>query len=75
MQKIQYKAKNGQMQWKPVFTKAVERAIQTEYMGFCLACGNTQDCCEPDARRYTCESCNAPKVYGLEQLLLMGLIQ
>jgi hypothetical protein len=28
---------------------------------------------EPDARRYTCEGCGQPKVYGLEELVLMGI--
>ncbi len=40
--------------------------------GFCLACGEQQDGCEPDARRYECECCGARKVYGAEELLLMG---
>jgi len=44
-------------------------------MGICLACGETRDCCEPDARGYECESCGSHKVYGTEELLLMGRIQ
>ena len=28
---------------------------------------------EPDARKYTCACCDKPKVYGAEELLLMGL--
>ena len=39
--------------------------------GFCLNCGEEQDGCEPDARRYKCESCGEPKVYGAEELLIM----
>lgn len=42
-------------------------------MGGCLACGELADGVEPDAREYTCESCGEPKVYGAEELLLMGL--
>jgi hypothetical protein len=38
--------------------------------GFCLACGNEQGGCEPDARRYRCEACNDMQVYGAEELLL-----
>lgn len=41
--------------------------------GFCLACGETADGIEPDGRKYTCESCDAPKVYGCEELVIMGL--
>lgn len=41
--------------------------------GFCLACGETNDGIEPDARKYSCHCCQAPKVYGAENLLLMRL--
>jgi hypothetical protein len=47
---------------------AVER---DDYTGICLACGNEQDGCEPDAREYTCEVCGANKVYGAEEAFLM----
>lgn len=71
MRKAQYKAKNGAMQWKPSF-KWIEESSE-EYVGFCLACGETQSGVEPDARQYRCESCGARKVYGAEELGLMGL--
>jgi hypothetical protein len=38
--------------------------------GFCIFCGFEQDGCEPDARRYKCESCGQKGVYGAEELLL-----
>lgn len=41
--------------------------------GLCLSCGNEQDGCEPDARRYICEACGEPAVYGAEELLLRVL--
>ena len=43
--------------------------------GYCLSCG--QDACgvEPDARKYECEVCGEPKVYGLEELLMMGRVE
>lgn len=41
--------------------------------GFCLACGNEQDGCEPDARRYVCEACGEPQVYGAQELAIMGV--
>ena len=51
--------------------EAVERAmVSLDNPGFCIACGEEQDGCEPDARRYECESCGAHRVYGAEELLL-----
>jgi hypothetical protein len=43
-------------------------------LGYCLACGAACECCEPDARRYDCEECGEPKVYGAEELLRMGRV-
>ena len=37
--------------------------------GNCLACGNIQDGCEPDAENYECESCGESRVCGGEILL------
>jgi len=42
-----------------------------EYIGFCLACGAEIEGIEPDARKYDCEECGAPKVYGAQEILLM----
>ena len=39
--------------------------------GICTACGADADGCEPDARKYLCESCGAHAVYGAEELLFM----
>ena len=44
-----------------------------DYVGFCLACGDETSGVEPDAREYECESCGAKKVYGAEELLIMGV--
>lgn len=38
--------------------------------GFCVACGQDAEGCEPDARRYECESCGERQVYGAEELLI-----
>ena len=53
---------------------AVQRQMEgTDNPGFCLACGEEVDGCEPDARSYDCASCGAEgKVFGAEELLLMG---
>ena len=46
-----------------------------EYGGACILCGASAGGCEPDARKYTCEGCGQPGVYGLEELLLMGYVR
>lgn len=38
--------------------------------GFCLACGEDADNCEPDARKYHCECCEKNTVYGAEEILI-----
>jgi hypothetical protein len=38
--------------------------------GICVLCGNEAEGCEPDARRYECESCGERGVYGAEELLM-----
>ena len=43
-----------------------------ENMGMCIACGEFCDNVEPDARRYECYFCGRPKVFGLEELFLIG---
>jgi predicted RNA-binding Zn-ribbon protein involved in translation (DUF1610 family) len=51
---------------------AVKRQMfELDNPGFCIACGNEQEGCEPDAERYECESCGEHSVYGAEQCLLM----
>tara|TARA_R110000868_G_scaffold197718_2_gene443966 strand:- start:349 stop:543 length:195 start_codon:yes stop_codon:yes gene_type:complete len=39
--------------------------------GICGACGAEATDVEPDARKYQCENCDAPRVYGAEAWLLM----
>jgi len=41
-----------------------------DYVGFCVKCGLWHDSVEPDARKYTCEDCGTPTVYGAEELLM-----
>jgi len=46
-------------------------AVQADSdLGFCTACGEEQDGCEPDARAYKCEACGQRAVYGAQELLL-----
>lgn len=44
-------------------------------LGVCLGCGATRECCEPDARQYECDECGERKVYGAQELLLMGRVK
>lgn len=43
--------------------------------GLCLACGHENGSCEPDAREYVCEECEEEKVFGMEELMIMGKIK
>lgn len=52
--------------------EACERRMKSlDNPGFCVACGNEQEGCEPDAREYACEACGARAVYGSDELLMM----
>lgn len=54
--------------------EAIERYNQSlDNPGFCIACGEDADGVEPDARKYTCECCDEPAVYGAEEILLSML--
>ena len=69
-----YQAKNGKTQYKPALPELLEIVQGDNDEGFCLACGERAYGVEPDARRYECEACGEPKVYGAEELLgVMGL--
>lgn len=51
--------------------QACERRMSNlDNPGFCIACGEEQDGCEPDARKYKCESCGEMKVYGSDELAM-----
>ena len=58
--------------------KLTERAYLrgvSDDLGYCLACGAEKGCCEPDAREYPCDDCGEFKVYGLEELMMMGKVE
>jgi hypothetical protein len=44
-------------------------------IGFCLACGEEADECEPDAEKYLCDNCGAKEVYGAEEIVMMGRVK
>lgn len=52
-----------------------EEELSEHDTGRCVACRAEAHGVEPDARRYPCEACGAPGVYGCEELLVMGLVQ
>ena len=50
----------------------IVRMVRKDAMqGICGGCGKTAANVEPDAQRYLCTKCKAPRVYGAEQWLLM----
>ena len=55
-------------------TEATFRSLTGEHAGLCVKCMTVSYGVEPDARRYECECCEMKGVYGLEELMLMGLI-
>jgi len=56
---------------KITIDRIIEAVQADDHLGFCLACGEDAYGVEPDARGYTCEECDEPKVYGAEEVMLM----
>lgn len=52
-----------------VFEAVKRQHSSLDNPGFCVACGEEADGCEPDAERYECECCGKRAVYGAEQLM------
>ena len=76
MKTTTYRSKAGRMLHCPVMeTEDEVYAVNASDEGFCLGCGSTQGCVEPDARRYRCESCEEQLVFGFQELLFMGLLR
>lgn len=67
-----YTTRFGKTQFMPSESELVEMINQDQ--GLCLACGEVHEYIEPDARRYTCEACGCAKVYGAEELALLGIV-
>jgi hypothetical protein len=52
------------------------RDHRDEYNGLCIACGAVAyGDTEPDAENYKCEVCGKDRVQGIENLMIMGLIE
>jgi len=60
---------------KLMFTLEQIQAADDDQAGFCLACGNMQFNCEPDARNYRCEACGEKRVFGAAELVFMGHVK
>lgn len=58
-----------------ILTQDEIQAMDNDSQGICLGCGNVQDGCEPDARKYECDECNEPRVYGTMEALMMGRVE
>lgn len=69
----QYRAKNGRLQYKPSQGWLIHITETDNDTGFCLACAEEVAGIEPDAKGDHCPSCYEHKVYGAEELMLMGL--
>lgn len=74
MTTAKYTAKSGAIRYRPLLSleEAQGLVFRDDLQGFCLACAEEQRA-EPDARRQRCESCGEHLVYGIEELLLMGI--
>lgn len=66
-----YIARSGVKQYQPSLKEVMAMGALEE--GLCLSCGKYQAGVESDMRKGKCESCGAHKVYGGEELALMGL--
>jgi hypothetical protein len=76
MERESYKAESGRTLYRPVVEETeLRHALFSDNLGFCLECGAETDGIEPDARKYRCDECGMLMVYGLEELLMMGLVR
>jgi hypothetical protein len=75
MQKILRKTKSGKSVYTFKLTEGEYHSADNDMEGLCVACGETADYnCEPDARNYECSACGERKVFGIQELLMMGYI-
>jgi hypothetical protein len=51
---------------------AINQMLGNCHAGFCKACGEERDGCEPDARNYECYACGEMQVFGAELLFFEG---
>ena len=56
---------------RPTLEQVMEAIAADNNTGYCLACGEEHDNCEPDQQREKCRSCGKFEVYGAEGILIM----
>lgn len=66
--------KSGRKLFKFEATEEEYGCLREEDAGACILCGAETAGVEPDARKYECDGCGGPGVYGIEELLLMGYV-
>ena len=71
---ISGKTKKGNDYFRFEMSENEFSSLNNDNEGLCIFCGESTSGVEPDARKYSCENCEKPGVYGLEELLLMGLV-
>lgn len=71
---VQGKTKSGTNFYCFEMTETEFVGCDNDNEGLCVFCGEPAYGVEPDARKYTCEGCEKPGVYGMQELLLMGLV-
>jgi predicted RNA-binding Zn-ribbon protein involved in translation (DUF1610 family) len=49
--------------------------LDEDMAGLCTSCGYEQHGCEPDAEKYTCESCGEKTVWGPHWYLMAGRVE
>jgi hypothetical protein len=62
------------MKIQSISSEELQEAMYDGGNGICLECGETTTGVEPDARGYRCSSCNNYSVYGIEEAMLMGML-
>ena len=67
----QEKIKHVQIDYDRLEDAVKRQMFGLDNPGFCLACGEEQEGCEPDARKYECDVCRRHEVYGASEVLLM----
>ena len=51
-----------------VLWAAAESSFGIAFVGFCVACGASDNACETDARNYKCKACGKHGVFAAEEL-------
>lgn len=60
----------------PTLEEIQEVIEDGSYQGWCINCGDwTHDMAEPDAHAYECPKCGENKVFGAEELVVLGMVE